>query len=86
MSANESLQEPAANQSDTPVDRGSPQCSGHGQGLGHHGRGRGAFWVQSTPRFHGSEPTLTSHIYDLTSVMSPEHYLKTMKEITNMIW
>ena len=28
---------------------------------------------------------LTGHIYDLTSVKSPEHYLKTTKEITNMI-
>ena len=28
---------------------------------------------------------LTGHIYDLMSVKSPGHYLKTMKEITNMI-
>ena len=41
--------------------------------------------MQSTPRFQGREPTLTGHICDLTNVKSPEHYLKTTKEITNMI-
>ena len=73
------------NQSDTPGDGGSPQRGGHGRRRRHHGRGQVGFKVQSTPRFQGREPTLTGHIYDLTSVKSCEHYLKTTKEITNMI-
>ena len=67
---------------------GQHQQGGHGHGRGQGPRTRNqnsAYIRHNQARFEGREPALKGFIYDLSSIKSPDHYLRTTKEIANHV-